>query len=201
MAANSFVFRIMLVSFMPAVGLGTAVTALVGRSIGARNLRLASRYAHLGYAVASCYMIVCGVSFLMAREQLMGLFTSDPRIVALGAKIMIFAACFQFFDSMCIIYSSALRGAGDTLVPGVATAILNWGLVIGGGTWVARHYPQLGPEGPWAAALSFLMALAAFMTIRFIHGGWRRIHLERTEADELKGAAMNVGLESVSAAR
>jgi len=192
MAANSFVFRNFLVSFMPAVGLGVAVTALVGRSIGAGDLRLAARYAHLGFAVACIYMLGCGAGFLIWRRQMMGLFTTDPQIIAIGARLMIFAAAFQLFDAMCILYSSALRGAGDTLIPGVATAVLNWLVTIGGGLWIADHFPQWGANGPWLAGLIFIASLGFFLWVRFLRGNWKNIHLATIA--ERQRAIGNVGI-------
>jgi MATE family multidrug resistance protein len=203
MAANSFVFRAFLVSFMPAVGLGAAVTALVGRSIGARDLPLASRYGHLGFFVGCIYMLACGVGFLIWRQQVIGLFTSDREIILIGARLMVFAAAFQLFDAMCIIYSSALRGAGDTLVPGVATAVLNWAVTIGGGLWVARHFPQWGPNGPWLAGLVFIASLGLFLCLRFVGGNWKSIHLQTPGSGQaaIGGAAMLAPLESAGIAR
>ena len=45
MAANTFMMRYMVVSFMPAFGMGTAVTALVGRYIGRGRPDVAARRA------------------------------------------------------------------------------------------------------------------------------------------------------------
>ena len=56
LSANSFTFTYMHVSFMPAIGLGAAVTALVGKYIGMNRHDLAARRAHLGFEIgrASC---------------------------------------------------------------------------------------------------------------------------------------------------
>src|SRR5439155_22430322 len=74
MAGTSFVFRYMAVSFMPAFGIGTAVTALVGRYIGRRQPDVAVQRAHLGFKVAAVYMLACAVVFIVFRWPLMYLF-------------------------------------------------------------------------------------------------------------------------------
>ncbi|MCS7071481.1 MAG: MATE family efflux transporter, partial [Anaerolinea sp.] len=67
MAAQNYAFRFMMVSFMPAVGIGQAVTALVGRYIGRGEPSRAARRAHLGFVMVSIYMVSCGVLMVLLR--------------------------------------------------------------------------------------------------------------------------------------
>jgi MATE family multidrug resistance protein len=179
-AANTFMFRYMAVSFMPAVGIGTAVTALVGRYIGMARPDLSEQRARLGFVITAIYMVGCGVLFYVARGPLMAFFTHDPQVQRIGQMMLIFAAVYQVFDAMYIIYNGALRGAGDTFVPGLVTATLCWGLNVGGAYAVARLWPQLGPAGPWLVATSYGVTLGVFMYLRFNWGRWRSIRLGPT---------------------
>ncbi len=185
MAANTFMFRYMVCSFMPAFGIATAVTALVGRYIGMGRPDLAERRANLGFVVCSVYMLSCGLLFFFGRHALIGVFTNDPAVLKLGATLLVFAAFYQFFDGVYIIYSGALRGAGDTLVPAVATGVLCWGLVLGGGWAVAVLRPNLGPAGPWTVATGYGVILGAFMYLRFRAGGWKGKALGGGGGDEI----------------
>ena len=178
MAANSFVMRYMSVSFMPAVGISIAVTALVGRYIGMGRPDLAERRTHLGFFVTAGYMMSCGLAFFLGRNSLIGFFTKDPEILRIGSMLMVFIAVYQFFDALYIIYNGALRGAGDTFMPAVVTGVLNWGISVAGGFAVARLWPQAGPAGPWAAATLYGIALGLFIYLRFRRGAWKLIALE-----------------------
>jgi MATE family multidrug resistance protein len=176
---------------MPAFGISTAVTALVGRYIGRGRPDLAVRRAHLGFATAVVYMLGCAVLFTLARRPLMGLFTQDPEVLSLGATLLMFAAAYQLFDAIYIVYYGALRGAGDTFVPAVATGVLCWGVTVAGGFLVARHWHELGPAGPWGVALAYGIILGVFMLARFNRGKWRAIRLDApADADRLPGFEM-----------
>jgi MATE family multidrug resistance protein len=179
MAANNYVFRYMSMSFMPAFGIGTALTALVGRYIGRGRPDIAIRRAHLGFVVTAIYMLCCGVLFFVARKQLIGLFTENPEVLGLGATLLIFAAIYQLFDATYIVYYGALRGAGDTFVPALVTAALCWGITVLGGYLIALYARHLGPAGPWYAATAYGLILSVFMYLRFTRGRWRSINLER----------------------
>jgi MATE family multidrug resistance protein len=91
---------------------------------------------------------------------------------------MLFASAYQFFDAMYVVYNGALRGAGDTLMPAIMTAGLNWGLSVGGGWLVVRFIPQSGIVGPWICALMYGVILGIYLMHRFTKGGWKSIHLE-----------------------
>ena len=188
MAANAFVFRYMSVSFMPAYGLSVAVTALVGRYIGMGRPDVAIQRADLGFVVAAAYMLLCGLVFFLGRDVLIGLFASEEQVRRVGAMLLVFAAVYQFFDAMYIVYNGALRGAGDTLMPAVMTGLLCWSITVFGGYAVARWWNALGPAGPWVTATAYGVILGIFMLARFRRGGWRSIRLEEPRAaDTVRG--------------
>jgi multidrug resistance protein, MATE family len=185
MAANTFMFRYMVVSFMPAFGISSAVTALVGRYIGMGRLDIARKRADLAFVVTAAYMLTCGLLFFLGRNVLIGLFTHDPEILRVGAMLLVFAAVYQFFDAMYIIYNGALRGAGDTFIPAVATAGLCWGITVGGGYAVARLRPDWGPAGPWTVATIYGIILGFFMLIRFRRYEWKALEAPKAAGAEV----------------
>ena len=177
MAANNYAVRYMSVSFMPAFGLSAAVTALVGRYIGMGRPDVAMRRAHLGFAVAAVYTVSCGVFFYVFRYDLIRAFSNDTAVLRAGATLLVFAAAFQIFDAMYIIYNGALRGAGDTFVPAVVIAVMCWGVTVFGGYAVAKLRPDLGVAGPWSAALAYGIILGIYLLLRFSRGQWKSIRL------------------------
>jgi MATE family multidrug resistance protein len=149
---------------------------------------VAVRRADLGFVVAAAYMLLCGLVFFLGRNVLIGLFASEAEVRRVGAMLLVFAAVYQFFDAMYIVYNGALRGAGDTLVPAVMTGVLCWSITVFGGYAVARWWNTLGPAGPWITATAYGVILGLFMLARFRRGGWRSIRLEEpAAADTVRG--------------
>ncbi len=184
--------RYMHISFMPAVGMSVAVTAIVGRYIGMNRYDLAISRAWLGLRVTMVYMGICAAIFVFFRRPLVGAFISDDHsletaaeILRIGSLIMICAAVFQLFDAVGIIMIGALRGAGDTLVPGIVTAVFCWVFIILGGLAMKEVYPELGALGPWIAAAGYIIALAIFTIARFMSGKWKKISLLGEELPDL----------------
>ncbi len=191
-AATTAAMRWMPVSFMPAVGIGVATTALVGKYIGQGQPLLARRRAHAGLILGLIYMGFCGVIFYVFRHQMVQLFiTVAPaqeaagdaqKIIDIGGKVMVCAAVFQLFDAVGIVYLSGLRGAGDTFWPMIMTIILSWSLIIGGGYFMVAEFPGLGSIGPWISASGYIAVLGLAMAWRFERGRWQKIHLVHREA-------------------
>ena len=184
MTAGWAAMRFVHISFMPAVGLSTTATSLVGKHIGEKDLARAARSAHAAVFLAILWMSLCALVFIVFRHELTGVFLdadtpadSAARIRAIGASIFVCAAIFQTLDAVGIVYTGALRGAGDTLFPGVATVVLSWALIVGGGLAMVRFAPGLASIGPWIAATAYIAVLGVVLALRFELGAWRRLHL------------------------
>ncbi len=182
--AGWIALRYMHLSFMPAVGISIAITAIVGKCMGQGRPDLAASRTWLALKLGLVYMGTCAVAFLIFREPLVGLFVepSTPeaeriRLVEIGAAIMIAAAVFQLFDAAAIVMSGALRGAGDTVWPGIATIVLSWTCIVGVGHLMIWLAPGLGSLGPWIGAAAFIIFLGTALLWRFLGGKWRSIKL------------------------
>jgi MATE family multidrug resistance protein len=197
LAANTAAMRYMGLSFMPAVGIGVAATALVGKCIGENRPDLARRRTHAALLAAMVYMGLCGLAFYLFRHPMVEFFVridtsalADGRqaaalteqIVRVGGDIMLCAAVFQLFDAVGIIYIGALRGAGDTYWPMFMTILLSWGLVVGGGAAAVKLAPQMTSIGPWIATSLYVVVLGMVVAWRFESGPWQKIHLLRRRA-------------------
>ena len=209
MAAGWIALAFLQLSFMPAVGINVAINSIVGKYIGAKKPDIAASRARVGVSIATVYMTTCATVFVIFRYEFMEMFISSDQytphdrieIVRLGANMLIVVAIFQTVDALGIVYTGALRGAGDTLFPGIVTAIYSWVFIVGGG-WVAiEFFPQLGSIGPWIAASVYIILIGITMAIRFERGGWRSIDLlgQDTAKEAGRAAPLTIGPPALEA--
>ncbi|NNM86444.1 MAG: MATE family efflux transporter [Phycisphaerales bacterium] len=175
--ATSVVFRYTMVSFMPVVGLGAAVTVMVGQKIGAGDKLGARRVARRSLIFAMAYMGLCGVLFVVMGGPLARLILTRPAEVHLVQRLLLIAAAFQIFDAMNITFMGALRGAGDTLVPGIVTGVLSWGVCVLGGWLVGRLAPGWGSQGSWMMAAIYASLLGIFAALRWRAATWEKFNI------------------------
>lgn len=179
----------MSLSFMPAVGLSIAVTATVGKCMGAKRPEDAVHRAWLGIRIALVYMGLCGLVFVSFRYSLVNLFIPEgtppddvERVVSLGSKFLIATAAFQLFDAIAMVVNGALRGAGDTVWPGIFTLVLSWSVIVAGGLAMVKYFPGLESVGPWISAAAYITLLASALFVRFLMGRWKAIDLLKQSA-------------------
>lgn len=203
MAAGYIALGYLQLSFMPALGINVAVNSIVGKYIGAGKPDIAVSRARVGVCIAFVYMTFCAIIFIVFRYELMEWFVDGPgyteeekrNIVFLGAKMLILVGLIQSVDAIGIVYTGALRGAGDTVWPGMVTAIFSWVFIVGGG-WVAMEYfPSVGSVGPWIAAATYVILIGIAMALRFERGGWRSIDLlgDREKVEAGRASPITIG--------
>ena len=177
LAATSAVLSYGGLSVMPVVGIATALSAAVGKTIGQGRKDLAGKQTSVCLRIGVIYMGLVGVCFLVFRTELMRFWSDEPEVIKKGANILICSGCYQVFHAVRIVYGGALRGAGDTLWVAVASAI-GAAVVLGLGGWlVVTLIPSWGYMGPWIAAAASITAVSVANRRRFKSNRWMKIDL------------------------
>lgn len=153
---------------------------------------LAAQRAWLGLRMTTAYMGICALVFVLFRRQLIGVFVPHDLVEAeaeallqVGGAVMIAAAVFQVFDAVAITTSAALRGAGDTVWPGIITVVSSWVCIVGVGHAALYWLPELGSIGPWIGASAFIIMLGTLLMTRFVRGRWKSIDVLGSSAAAL----------------
>lgn len=191
-AATQIVMMLTSMAYMPAIGIASAGTTLVGQAIGAGDRDWAYVLGNAVIRIVVGYMGLLSLVLALGGPWLVPLFVNggDPQaaaVVKTASLIIWVAAAYQVFDGFHFGASFALRGAGDVRVPALAVNGLAWlGFVplchmlsfAPGEGWVG-FLPQfgLGTLGGWGALLIYAGALGTLMWLRWRSGAWRRIAL------------------------
>ena len=125
-AANSLGLTAESMSFMPAFAFQTAVTTLVGQSLGAKKPELAQRFATATLLTGSAVMVFTGACLYLLAEPIIGIFTPDERVIRLASRCLRITAFMQVPQVVAWTIGGILRGAGDTKTNFYITAATNW---------------------------------------------------------------------------
>jgi len=182
LAATSAVLSYTSLSVMPVVGMSTALTAAVGKTIGQGRKDIAMKQTGVCLKVALLYMGLVGICFFVFRNALMAFWSSDDKVIEVGVKILICAAIYQTFHAARTIYSGSLRGAGDTVWLAIISAVGAL-VILGLGGWlVAELFSSLGALGPWIAATVSIIAVGLANRWRFKSKRWMDIDIFKRSA-------------------
>lgn len=176
-AANQVVNNLEAFAWSTGGACNAASTTLFGQSMGAGDEQRARRYLRLtlywawGFAAAEM-LIMC-----FAGRPLAMAFTNDSVLYPIIQQLLvIFAMALPFINSHQSI-SGALRGAGDSVAPLIASLISLWIFRVGGGYLTIRLLDWGVEAYRWSMALDQAVRCAA-VTIFYLTGHWKR-HLRR----------------------
>jgi MATE family multidrug resistance protein len=92
--------------------------------------------------------------------------------MALGVPLMRFVAIFCFFDALNLIFSGALKGAGDTHFIMWTIGILSVGIMIVP-VYAAVELIGAGIFWVWVLATLYICGLAVAFLLRYLQGRWK----------------------------
>jgi MATE family multidrug resistance protein len=179
LAATNVAFSINFVAIVPMLGMGQAVMILVGQRLGEDRPDLAEKSTWTGFRSAWVYMGILALCYAFWPGPFLYLFASNdpkwPETAALVPGLLRFVALYSLFDSMNLIFSFALRGAGDTRFVTVVCLTLAWPMMVLP-TWAVYYYGW-GLNWAWVAATSYIITQAVVFLLRFRQGRWRSMRV------------------------
>ena len=176
-AAVTITFNWDMVAFIPLLGINVGVTTLVGRYVGKKNLMIAHKSMKSGLLLAIGYMAALMVLFATLPEPLVVLFKPSEvgehwgTVEALAVQMVQLISIYLLADAITIVFSGALRGAGDTFWTMILSVTIHWSLVAV--TFASFHIAALGPLHTWVAVIAIFCLLSVVYVLRYFKGGWR----------------------------
>ncbi len=180
LAAFNVVIQLNSVAFMPAFGLASAGSILVGEAIGRRSFGDARRFVRLTLGLSALWMVSVGVVYFVFPGPLIAAFSlPGPEVlqfVATGTLMLRFSAFWQLFDAAGITLSESLRAAGDTTWCMVVRIVLAW-IVFMPAAWFFVIARGGGSTAVMLLVVAYICALSLSFALRFLSGRWQRIDL------------------------
>lgn len=181
LAASNIAFSINNLAFAPLLGFGFAASTVVGQHQGAGNAVAAKRAGYTGLKMGLVYMCFIGSTFVLFPRQYFELFCSADatfsarELLGLGRVMLILMAVWGVLDTVSIILSGALKGAGDTRF--VMLYMLLGGWVVWMPGTVALLKLGYGIIALWAWLTVYVWILALGFLWRWQRGQWQGIKL------------------------
>ena len=151
-------------------GVGSALTALVGRAVGEGDWRTARRTAWTGAFLSLSLAAAVGVPVTFAPDAVARAFTGDPAVAAIAARAVAYVgpALVGFGAGMALYF--AAMGAGRMRGPVIA-ALCRISIAAGGG-WVLAHVVGMGLDGYFLAVALGITAYGAVTAASVRPGAW-----------------------------
>ncbi|MCJ1445168.1 MAG: hypothetical protein MMC23_005673 [Stictis urceolatum] len=153
--------------------LSIAASTRIANLIGATLSDAAKTTARVGVVIATFIGIFNFLVLALLRDYIPRLFSSDPEVIAIVAKVLPLCAAFQLFDALAAMANGTLRGLGRQEVGGyvqlfcyyVIAMPISMGMAFGAG-W--------GLIGLWSGVAIALCFVAGIEGVFLYNTSWER---------------------------
>jgi MATE family multidrug resistance protein len=171
------------------LGLGIALSMIVGEQLGRNNPALAARATWTSLWIAEIYMGAMAAVYVLLPDVLLigyAAGTSPEQFDHLRAVTIVllrFVAAYCLFDALSVVFVGALKGAGDTRFILISLlAISPVPLVVVG---LGIHYGHWGLLACWVVITVWVSTLGLVYCGRFLQGRWRHMRVIEPELLDL----------------
>lgn len=171
-AASTIVIRLMMFTLMPAWGLSNAAATLVGQNLGADRPDRAESSVWKTGLYNMVFLIGVSVVYFIFSEQLMRIFTSEERVIAIGSEWIQILSYSYFVYGWWMVAVQAFNGAGDTATPTWINIIFFWLIQIPLSWWLAIHLQWQYSGVFWGVFISET-SVGLFTLWLFSRGKWK----------------------------
>ena len=166
LAAHQIANQIADMTFMLALGIGSATTIRVSHQLGERNIH-GVRMASTASVHLVLLMNTIGAALMISlRNYIPMLFTEDQEVMAIASQLIVLAGLFQYADGLQAVGAAMLRGITDVKVP-MVIAFVSY-ILIGLSVGLICAFPlKMDAAGIWIGFIFALAIAAICFHIRF----------------------------------
>lgn len=170
LAAYSMVNRITDLLNQPQLGIGAALTSIIGQNIGSGNFNRAQAVFKRAAQLILGLSLISSLTVILGRYQILSIFIkggADPELWSQALEYLYFAAFIIFFMGLFSALNGFFQGTGHTKYAMYMSVGRLWALrlpII----WLLGSFTDLGSMGIWIAMLlsNLLVVLYGFYVYR-----------------------------------
>lgn len=175
-AGSTIALRIMMFTLMPAWGFSNAAATLVGQNLGAGHPERAESAVWKIGVLNMIFLILVSIVYFLYNEGLMGLFTDDAKVLAIGAEWLQILSYSYFVYGWWMVSVQAFNGAGDTRTPTKINLVFFWLIQIPLSYYLAIMLDWQHSGVFWGVFISET-SVGLFTLWLFSRGKWKNVKL------------------------
>ena len=161
--------------YIPGYGMQTAAATLAGNAYGAGDRERMHRLPRIFLPIEVALMILSGGALFLLAPTLMGLFSQNAEVIALGSTVLRMVAVSEPFYGVSIIIEGMMQGVGKTKRPFVYNLCGMWGVRIVGTFLCTRNFGG-GLVAAWGGMIAHNLLLFSLFLVTYLTGKWNPLH-------------------------
>lgn len=182
LAATNATWSLNMIAFMPMIGFVVAISTIVGQEIGRSRVHIAKKATFNAFIMVFAYMSSIAICFVVIPDPFLWLLLSGAQsevvsqIHEMSVVFLQFVALYSLFDAMGLVFSSAIRGAGDTrFVMWISLAVSS--LVLTLPSYLFSTVWKKPATMLWSFAAAYIIIISIIFFIRYRQGHWEKMRV------------------------
>jgi Na+-driven multidrug efflux pump len=146
----------------------------VGQNLGANKPDRAEKSVWLTGLYNTCFLGCLALVFIFFSHVIVGFFTNDPAVIAVGAVALRIISYGYMFYAYGMVIVQSFNGAGDTATPTKINIFCYWLWQVPLAWWLAFRM-GFGVEGVFIAVAIAESTLAVVGVLAFRRGTWKQV--------------------------
>ena len=185
--------NLMMFIYLLSYSIGQATQIQIGYLVGAGQKETAYHACLRSLKIGIASSLVMAVLFAIFREQLLGIFTTNKEILAMGSLLLLITVILEPGRVFNLVIISGLRGAGDAKFPVYMGILSMWGISTGL-SWLLGIHLGWGLLGVWIAFACDEWFRGVFMLWRWRTRKWEKMGLAQTQQAQAEEQAAPAGV-------
>jgi putative MATE family efflux protein len=173
--------NIMMFIFLFSVAIGQGEQIIIGRLVGARDLKTAYEHCLRSLKLGICISTLMAIIAALFSKPLFSIFTDNEQIIHTGTLLLICTIILEPGRAFNLIVISSLRAAGDVKFPVMMGIISMWGISIPIAYILGVHF-NLGLIGVWIAFIADEWIRGLLMLWRWRSKKWESASFVQSES-------------------
>lgn len=166
LAAHQVAIGLASVTFMIVTGIGSGTTIRVSHQYSLKKYDEMQKAVYASIHLVLGFMAITSILFILLRNILPLLYTSDPEVIAIASQLLIMAAAFQIFDGLQVVMLGALRGLADVKYA-MIIAFISYIIISLSLSYLFAFVLNFGPMGVWVGLVVSLGIASVLFLKRF----------------------------------
>ncbi|WP_026675454.1 MATE family efflux transporter [Alkalihalobacterium bogoriense] len=156
------------------IAVSQSTQILIGHQVGAGKIKEAYQRCIKSLNIAILISLVMAGVFSLFREDLLGIFTSNSDIIALGSILILLTIILEPGRAFNLVVINSLRAAGDVRFPVYMGILSMWGVAVPLSYILGIHF-GLGLIGVWIAFIADEWLRGVIMLLRWKGKKWQNM--------------------------
>lgn len=175
---------------MPANGIGSAISTIVGQNMGAGNKERADKAYHYALRMGAIFLFFFGMilSRRFISEPMVRFFSLDEDVIPLATDFLSLMAFWCWSNAFYNTTMGLFQGSGHTVVTMIVDASRIWIFRLLT-LWTCSHIFHMGVESVWYAVVISNFTSAIILYSLYWTGMWKKstIKIEKKENNDSEG--------------